>query len=199
MVRRTVHEPDEGEEPTHEQQVRKEKLLLVRLSLMRGFLPSQARLLEAMSEDELREYSISVASFSQKVSKNDLSESALRTYFQRLGEADKLHLRVTRTHRKRRGQDWHQLRDQTKEAYLRAFNELRRVLKFSPGLKERLFPQPVYLPDSALWPGHSDFPRIVRPRPHLPPFNDAKARYNFTRLYIDRLIGPDPLDVPSDQ
>jgi hypothetical protein len=47
--------------------------------------------------------------------------------------------------------------------------------------------------------GFLNRPWLVRPPPHLPPLDDAKARYNFTRLYIDRLIGPDPLDVPPDQ
>ena len=94
---------------------------------------------------------------------------------------------------------YHQWLYKPKAAHLQASDELRRVLKFSPGLEERLFPQTVYLPHSALWPGQSDFPRVVRPPPRLPPLDDAKARYNFTRLYIDRLIGPDPLDVPSDQ
>lgn len=199
MVGRAVHEPDDGEEPTYEQQVRREKLLLVRLSIMQGYLPSQTRLLEAMSEDERREYLIGVTSFSQQALNVDSSESALRTYFRLLDEADKLHHRVFKTPGKRRSREWHELRDQTKAAYLRAFDELRRVLKFAPGLEERLFPQPVYLPHSALWPGQSDFPRVVRPPPPLPPLDDTMARFNFTRLYIDRLIGPDPLDAQSDQ
>lgn len=194
-----MHEQDAGTDPTYEQQVRKENLLLVHLSIKQGFMPTQDRLRFAMSQDEWRDYVKGVAPPSEMATAKETPEINLRTYFQRVREADKLHLRVARTPLKRRGPEWHELRERTKAAYLRAFNELGQVLKMSPNIKTRLFPQPVYLPHSPLWPGYSDMPRVVRNPPQTPLAVDAKTRYDFTSTYVESLIERNPLDTLADQ
>lgn len=190
--------PDQGAdaEPTYEQQVRREKLLLVRLSIMQGLVPPDERLRTAMSQDEWREYIVGLTPPSGTAPNNYSSESDLRTYFLRVREADKLQLRVSRTPSKRRGPAWHEMREKTRAAYLRAFNELREALRTSPHLEARLFPQPVYLPHSPLWPVRSDMPRTVRKPPSAPPSADAKTHYDFTKRYIDGLIGLAQSDAP---
>lgn len=194
-----MHKPDAAAELKYEQQVRRERLLLVRLSLMQGIVPPQERLRMAMSQYEWGQYVQGLGPPSEKLPIKDSSESELRTYFQRLREADKLHLRVSRTPPKRRGVAWHEMREQTNAAYLRAFNELRQALKASPLLEARMFPQPVYFPHSPLWPAHSDMPRAVRKPLSVLPSQNVQTRHDFTKLYIDALIGLEQSDALSGQ
>lgn len=189
---------DDDNAPTYAQQVRQENLLLVRLSIRQGFMPSRDRLRNAMSGEEWRGYLAGLAPQSKKSRNKDASEPRLSTYFLLLGEADKFQRRVDRTSVKRRGIAWHGLKMRTKEAYLLAFKEIGKVLKTSPELAEGLFPQPIYS-RHPLWPGRSDMPRVgghaVAPKPPLVP----TAPDDFTRLYVESLIKPAPTEDPSDQ
>jgi hypothetical protein len=189
---------DDDNAPTYVQQVRQENLLLIRLSIRQGFMPSRDRLRKAMSGDEWRGYLAGVAPPPEKKSKKDASEPRLSTYFLLLVEADKLQRRVDRTSVKRRRMLWQDLRERTGDAYLQAFKEFRRVLKTSPEVAVGMFP-PFVDPPHPLGPGRSEMPRVVThpvaPKPPLGP----TAPDDFTRLYVESLIEPAPTEDPSDQ
>lgn len=193
-----MDETDEDSGPTYDEQIRQEKLLLVRISIRQGFMPSRDRLRKAMSGEEWRGYIAGFAPPPKKSRNKDASEPRLSKYFLLLTEADKLQRRVDKTSVKLRLIRWQDLRERTRDAYLKAFQEFRRVLKTSPDVAVGMFP-PFCDPPHPLGPGRSDMPRVGR-RPVAPnPPLDPTAPDDFTKLYVESLIKPDPTEAPSDQ
>lgn len=193
-------EAEEDNAPTYNEQVRQDILLLVRLSIRQGFMPSRDRLREAMSAEEWRGYLAGVAPTPAKGRTKEAIDPRLSNYLVLLAEADKLARRVDKTGKKRRQRiSWQELRELTRNAYYQAFVEIRRVLKNSPELAVGLFPPFVDPPHVDLGPGRSDMPRL-RKTPVAPePAPDPRKPDEFTSLYIESLFEPDPLKDPTDQ